>query len=181
MELIVTCRHALLNFILTVWESLLFLYFPLWMWYKSSYSCLNVKNFSKSLHSLDFYISYICNIHFKSIHTYYYFLLVQWKLIQLLRSAQLDILVNNSFVKCWSLTGCCRGNRFYICSYVQTQQEVHVQWTSSLSHQAKCSDRVEQPTVGFYPHFLFYKLLFMMSNQQEQLNASVASISSHAL
>lgn len=102
---------------------------------------------------------------------------------QLLKSAVLDLifpyLFKNFGYMCWSLSGC--WTRFYTCSYVQTRQEVHVQWTSSLSHKAKCSDMVEQSTVGFYPHFFFfYKLLFMLSNQQEQWDASAASISTHA-
>lgn len=66
----------------------------------------------------------------------------------------------------------------YACSCAQTQQEIHEQWTSSLSHKAKCRDRVEQSTVGFFTHSSFF---FTLSNQQEQRDASLASISSQAL
>lgn len=56
-------------------------------------------------------------------------------------------------LRLWCLSGCWFGEHCYTCSYLKTRQEVQVQWTPCLSHEAKCSDRVEQSTVGFKPHF----------------------------
>lgn len=113
---------------------------------------------------------------FSSFKTWTQFVMLLWGITQvdIFLFFFATVLLRNRACKLSNPTRSQREDCFYI--YEQRRKKVQVWCSSSLSHQAKCSDRVEQSTVGFLPPRLLFFINFFFrcpTNRNSEMQVSL--------